>query len=272
MSAMTAPGRHEPMLSGGHLALTPEPSGALKTTLSAVLNCSFIRTAGADVCQTNFSIPVQARYPTIFSDSATISKFCNKEGSMTIYRPLWLLTLCLLLSACDQFSPTTALESRVRVAEANFEKAEADMAALQAQVAALKQKREFDDLMQDIDKIAYLTPGADGYSTIGFDLGVLTVQLSDVKPYANGSKVTLRFGNTLSSSINGLRATIEWGKVSDKGLPDFDNEKSKDMAFVETLRGGAWTPISVVLDGIPPTDLGFVRVSKVSHTGIQLFK
>lgn len=191
---------------------------------------------------------------------------------MTIFRPLWLITLCLLLSACDQLSPNAALESQVRAIEAKLDKAEADLAALQAQVADLKQRREFDDLVQDFDKIAYLTPGAEGYSTIGFDLGVLTVQLSDVKPYANGSKVTLRFGNTLSSSINGLRATIEWGKVNDKGVPDYDKAKSKEMAFVETLRGGAWTPISVVLDGIPPTDLGFVRVSKVSHTGIQLFR
>lgn len=191
---------------------------------------------------------------------------------MTIYRPLWLLTLSLLLTACDQFSPNAALESRVRAAEAKLEKTEADLAALQAQATDLKQRREFDDLLQDFDKIAYLTPGAEGYSTIGFDLGVLTVQLSDVKPYANGSKVTLRFGNTLSSSINGLRATIEWGKVSDIGVPDNNNTKSKEMAFVETLRGGAWTPISVVLDGIPPTDLGFVRVSKVSHAGIQLLR
>ena len=37
----------------------------------------------------------------------------------------------------------------------------------------MRQKREMDDLFKDWDKIAYLTPGAEGYSTVGFDLGVV---------------------------------------------------------------------------------------------------
>ena len=50
----------------------------------------------------------------------------------------------------------------------------------------LKREREWDNLTKDWDKVAYLTSGAEGYSSVGFDLGVLTVHLSDVKPYANG--------------------------------------------------------------------------------------
>jgi hypothetical protein len=176
------------------------------------------------------------------------------------------------LSACDQPATNAAQESRLKAAEAKLDKTQGDVAALRAEITDLKKKREFDDLVKLWDKVAYLTPGAEGYSAVRFDLGVLTVQLADVKPYANGSKVTLRFGNTLSSSITGLKATVEWGKVDDKGAPDNDNAKSKDMTFVETLKGGAWTPISVVLDGIPPAQLGFVRVSNVSHTGIQLLR
>lgn len=103
---------------------------------------------------------------------------------------------CFLLSACDRLSDT----------ENKLAKAESDVAALQREVAELKEKQEWDELIKGWDKVAYLTPGAEGYSTVGFDLGVLTVQLADVKPYANGSKVTLRFGNTLSSSIDGLKS------------------------------------------------------------------
>ncbi len=143
---------------------------------------------------------------------------------------------------------------------------------MQVPVADLKKKWDWDDFMKDWDKIAYLTPGAEGYSTVSFDLGVLTVQLADVKPYANGSKVVLKFGNTLSSSINGLKASIEWGKVDDRGSPDNSNAKSKEMTFNQTLQAGAWNKIPVVLEGIPPTELGFVRVLDVTHTGIRLFK
>lgn len=167
-------------------------------------------------------------------------------------------TLCVLMAGCNQKSSNPTLES--------------DIAALKERVSELEQKRTWDELIQGLDKYAYLTPGAEGYSVVGFDLGVLTVQMTDVKSYANGSKVTLRFGNTLSSSIDGLKAKIEWGKVDEKGMPDYKGAKSKEMTFVQTLRGGAWTPIPVVLDSLPPSELGFVRISKVTHTGIRLFK
>lgn len=173
--------------------------------------------------------------------------------------------LCVLVAACDQPHNNAMLEGRLA-------KAESQVLKLQHEVGDLKEKREWDAVLQGWDKVAYLTPGAEGYSTVGFDLGVLTVQLTDVRPYANGSKVTLRFGNTLFSSIDGLKATIEWGEVNDKGVPDNTTVKSKDMTFAQSVRGGAWTPISVVLDGLPPAELGFVRVSKVSHTGIRLLK
>jgi Protein of unknown function (DUF3251) len=192
---------------------------------------------------------------------------------MTTSRLWWTVLLAILVSACDQLLPgNAALAKRVTEAEQRTAKAQADVAKLQQQLAELKQSRQWDEIVKDFDQIAYLTPGAEGYSAIRFDLGVLTVRLADVRPYANGSKVTLRFGNTLSSAITGLIATIEWGTVNDKGVPDNATAKSKEMTFVQTLRGGAWTSIPVVLDGVPPAQLGFVRVSKVSHTGIRLLK
>lgn len=174
-----------------------------------------------------------------------------------------LFAASLLLFGCDQTANTTL--------EKKLEAANAQITLLQKDLTEQKQKREFDELIQNFDKIAYLTPGSSGYSSIKFDLGVLTVQLADVNPYANGSKVTLKFGNTLAASINGLKATIDWGKVTEKGAAINESAKSKEITFTETLRAASWTPVSVVLDGLPPNELGFVRVHDVTHTGIQLF-
>jgi hypothetical protein len=80
----------------------------------------------------------------------------------------------------------------------------------------------------------------------------------------------MRFGNVLSSAIDGLTATIECGRVNDRGVADNTSAKSKAMTFNQTLQGGEWTEIPVVLEGIPPAELGFVRVSKIHHTGIRL--
>lgn len=178
--------------------------------------------------------------------------------------------LCLLSSGCAQKAETDSLRSQLAESTTQLTKVQEELDALKEQVLELRQKMNWKEVTEDWDRIAFLTPGDEGYSTVGFDLGTLTVQLTDVKPYANGSKVTLRFGNTLSSSITGLKLTVDWGRVKTAGGPDNDSQKSKEANFVQTIRAGAWTAVPIVLEGVPPTELGFVRVSKVSHTGIRL--
>jgi Protein of unknown function (DUF3251) len=117
-----------------------------------------------------------------------------------------------------------------------------------------------------------LTPGAEGYSVIQTDLGRLTVSLENIQEYANGSRITLRLGNPLSASINGAKGTIEWGVVDASGTPNNDNAKSKEFSFNQSLRSGAWTNVSIVLDGVPPSALGFVRIKEMGHQGISLMQ
>src|SRR6267143_1556607 len=88
--------------------------------------------------------------------------------------------------------------------------------------------------------------------------------------YANGSRVTLKFGNLMSATINGAKAKLEWGSVDEKGRPKTGTERSREVTFNESLRAGAWTNVSIVLDAVPPTALGFVRVKEMSHTGISV--
>ncbi len=197
----------------------------------------------------------------------------DHEANMTRTRVVITCYLGFFLFGCvDGDAQHHELASRLASTEAGLAASRKEIDALKEQLALLKQKVDWTDMTKDWKNIAYLTPGDEGYSTVAFDLGTLTVQLTDVKPYANGSKITLRIGNTLSSSIDGLKATIDWGRVNEKGTPDNASQKSKDMSFVQSIRGGAWTPLAVVLEGVPPEELGFVRISKVSHTGIQLLK
>ena len=178
--------------------------------------------------------------------------------------------LCAVLLGCTPEQNNAVLEKRIGELETQLAQSSQSLGLLQNQVKELKSAKELNDIVKEIDRIAYLTPGAEGYSTLRFDLGILTVQMVDVQAYANGSKVTLRFGNTLSSSINGLKATIEWGAVDEKGMPLSLDMKKKTMTFSETLRSGAWTGVQVILEGRSPANLGYVRVKDVSHTGIQL--
>jgi Protein of unknown function (DUF3251) len=173
------------------------------------------------------------------------------------------LVSALLLTACNEDPRVPALEQRL---EARLAELEAANKALTEQVETLK----FQVDILEWDQMAFLKPGDAGYSAVKYDLGVVTVKLADVKPYANGSKISLQFGNLTSARIDGLRAKLEWGKVNDKGVPQNDKAKSRDVTFNEALAAGSWTVTELVLEGIPPTELGFVRLKNVGHRGIGL--
>jgi hypothetical protein len=102
------------------------------------------------------------------------------------------------------------------------------------------------------------------------DLGVLTVSIANIAPYANGSKVTLQFGNLSAATIDGLKAKLEWGSVDKNGRPNNENAKSRDVSFNEPLMSGSWTNSNIVLEGVPPQALGFIRLRDVGHHGVKL--
>jgi hypothetical protein len=147
---------------------------------------------------------------------------------------------------------------------------DAEITRLRGEVDELKTQAGSDKLLKIMGEVAYLTPGAEGYSALRYDLGTLTVSINDVTEFANGSKVTLKFGNPLSSNINGLKLTIDYGEVDAAGTPLNDSAKTKELTFTDSLKGGAWTRVPVVLEGFPASKLGFVRIRDVSHTGIEL--
>lgn len=172
-----------------------------------------------------------------------------------------ILICIVLVTGCNR----EAEEIRLKAMEREIE-------SLKNQIEELRRQKAIDDFYKDVDKIAYLTPGDIGYSVIRFDLGVLTLSLVDIKPYANGSKITLQIGNPLSASIEGLKVTIEWGKVTKEGSPINEEAKSKEVTLEKTLRSGTFSNVTLVLDGVPPTDFGFVRLKEMTHTSILLSK
>ena len=165
-----------------------------------------------------------------------------------------ILMFCgtLVLGGCDSLKQIASTQDVIASQRQQLASLRQEVDELKKELGQVKKNQSalrLDKIVKDLKSAAYLQPGDAGYSVVPFDLGNLTVQLSDVQPYANGSKVMLNFGNPLSSSITGLKASLQWGHVDAKGLQDTETEKSKDFVFTENLRSGAWTKVSVVLDG-----------------------
>ena len=178
--------------------------------------------------------------------------------------------MLLTFTACDATPKIESLEQKLKDTNAKISALQTELDVQKARIDEIAVHQIFDEDERLNGKMAFLTPGSSGYSVIRFKLGVLIVRFIDVKPFANGSKVTLEFGNTLAVSVTELKVTLDYGKVGDKGFPLSGEIKTKEMTFVETLNSGAWTKVTVVLDGVPPTDLGFVSVKNVSHSGVKL--
>lgn len=174
-----------------------------------------------------------------------------------------LLPAILLLSACSDPKTLQDLETRIK-------ELENASAVTKDKLQALEDDVKVNELFRDLDSIAYVRPSDQGYSTVRSDLGVMTIRLTDVKSYANGSRVILQFGNVSGATINGLKAKVDWGRVDENDRPKINGEKTREITFDKKLKASAWTNVPVILEGIPPAQLGYVRVSQVSHRGIEL--
>jgi outer membrane murein-binding lipoprotein Lpp len=174
----------------------------------------------------------------------------------------------LTLSACQ---PSAQNQQEITQLRSQVEGLSAELTAVRADITALKAELASQQLIASFGKSALLRPSDEGYSTVPFDLGVLTVQLADVEPYANGSRVSLKFGNPLASDISGLKIKLRWGKRGEEGNPNAtNNNREKEFTLTQIIRAGAWTTVPLVLDSIPPADLDFVVVSDATHTGVIL--
>ena len=176
------------------------------------------------------------------------------------------LAIVLLIS----MAPACSAGKDANAMRQEREQANKELASVAERVTKLEGKVQLHEFMQGLENIAYLTPGDSGYNVVAFDLGKLTVSLEDVQPYANGSRVALQFGNLTAATVNGAKAKLEWGNVDKDGSPKNDTAKSREVTFEKSLSAGSWTTVAIVLEGVPPSELGFVRVKEVSHRGISL--
>ena len=116
-----------------------------------------------------------------------------------------------------------------------------------------------------------LKPGQAGYGLLATDLGRIAVAIADVQAYAGGSRVTLDFGNPTSARLTGMKARVEWGANDSHGLPIAGGGvQSVPFMAPDPLPAGSWRRYAVDLPGVPPTQLGWVRVSGFDSGTVDL--
>jgi hypothetical protein len=92
------------------------------------------------------------------------------------------------LTACNPLGDIEDLRQQLFDARADLVVLRTEVQNLTKELEGLREKvstAERDRTSQSLDRIAYLTPGSDGYQTVAYQLGVLTVNHQSGRLRAN---------------------------------------------------------------------------------------
>lgn len=129
---------------------------------------------------------------------------------------------------------------------------------------------EIDDLYKNFDTIAYISVSEKKFATIKSSIGTIAFLVDDIKPYANGSNLKLIIGNPLYATLSDVKFKIDYGQLDDKNTPINESQKTKEVSLLKPLKQGRWNKEEIILGGVKPENLGFVRIHDFSFESMSL--
>lgn len=114
---------------------------------------------------------------------------------------------------------------------------------------------------------AILTPESNSYQAIRHELGSTTLNLQEVKAHGKGSAIVLEIGNLTSAHITGAAMKIGYQDPSDGSV-----ERSLKYDVKQTLEAGKATKVTLILEGVNPSAVTYIRVSDFRPRGIRLIQ
>ena len=159
------------------------------------------------------------------------------------------------------------LANKVSELESRLSINEAELHEIKNQVSDVS----VNELIRKFEKIAFLKVGTKEFFPITTDVGVVTVNLSSIEPYANGSKVSIVFGNPLSATLKNVKFTVDYVSLDKDGLVIDKSEKSKEINLTESLNAASWNKIELILEALPTNELGYIRIHNLDISNISLY-
>ncbi len=101
-------------------------------------------------------------------------------------------------------------------------------------------------------RTAYLDCNSKKYVELRFAEGALVFFAAcvNVEPYLEGHKVHLRIGNPHSFDFSDLKGRLHYGKTFEDAF-----NQEVEVSPTETLRGGTWLLVTVIINPSKPEDL-----------------
>lgn len=180
-----------------------------------------------------------------------------------------LMVGLVALSGLSLGSSGSAAESKS--VEDRLQELEGEILVLKIEVEGLKSSK------QTAHSFGIFDPLESSFQVLRTDTGTLAVAIKNVEGFADASRLTIEFGNLTSATLSDVQLDFTYGPRMPKPL-NFgsgelgawtDSLKKHSLSLTKDLKPGNWNPIQVVLPGIKPSDLGYVRID-IDNSAIML--
>lgn len=177
-----------------------------------------------------------------------------------------LATLCLTgaaigVSGCEQLSKFAGLQEHLAEQQAEIARQASEIEGLKARVNAAEGDIADARIASAQFESATLDPTSNAYQRIETTIGPMLVRIDDLKPHADGTRLTVFVANLTSVTAADGSYTIKWGarKADDQGWFDWAQSlKSDSGSYTERLPPGRWTKVAIPLPGMPPDKIGYI--------------
>lgn len=179
-------------------------------------------------------------------------------------------TIFVILTGCEDLkvgSSNDELVNKISELENRLITNEAELHEIKNQISDVS----VNELIRKFEKIAFLKVGSKEFLPITTEVGVITVNLSSIEPYANGSKLSIVFGNPLAATITNVKFTVDYGSLGKDGLILEESERSKEINLTEPLKAASWNKVELLLEALPINELGYVRIRNLTVSNISLY-
>ena len=187
-------------------------------------------------------------------------------------KSLITVSIIILMSGCNYSSNKEAKDLTP-----NIEELEKKLNELETEIAVVKMQSE------RYDSAAFDPAQGKGFQRIDTSTGTFLISLQDVTPHLDGVKVKINIGNIQSAEYTGFTVIAEYSKRYPKYIPqkyednkknreDYNNSKrTKEEKFTQSLKGGAWNTVQIVLPDIKPVDFGSLYI-KINTNTVKLYQ
>lgn len=120
------------------------------------------------------------------------------------------------------------------------------------------------NLVKSDRSTAYFSPESQDFLRLDSNLSSFFVSIKNVKPYADGFKLTLNLGNPNFASFQNVTLNITWGPRITKDVTFLEAEKRKQTREVKigrTILPASWNQTEVTIGPATKEDIGSISIS-----------